>query len=132
MDRSKSSHSLSNSPHLQKLKKVYRRRAISCHSITRLEKQRVEPVIEEIISEKSDVRIVRESSKERKFNDKKRIKTPSRKHVCPYAERKPHTSELIKENDMKKTLSGSKNFRKKLESMSSYSSMKQKEQCWAI
>jgi hypothetical protein len=132
MDRSKSSHSPSDSSHLQKFKKVRRRRPTSSHSTTRLERSSVEPVVEEVISEKSDVGTIRESSKERKLNDKKRVKTPSRKLVYPCSESKFDTSELIKENDMKKTLSKNKNFRKKLESMSSYSSMIEKGQCSAI
>jgi hypothetical protein len=49
--------------------------------------------------------------------------------MCPCTESEPDTSELIKDNDKKKDYTKGKSLRKKLESMVSYSSIKQKGHC---
>jgi hypothetical protein len=97
-----------------------------------LERPSVEPAVKETVGEKSDSGSCGESPKERKSNDKKRVKTPPRKHVCPRAESELDTSVLIKENVKKEILSKGKNFTEILESLSSYTSMKKKNKYWAI
>jgi hypothetical protein len=132
MDKSKSSYSPSNSLHIQKLKKVRREKPTNYHNSSRLERTSVEFAVKKTIGKKDNSGPSRESVKEGKSNDKKRVKTLPRKHVCPCAESELDTSELIKDNDKKKILSRGKSLRKKLESISSYSSMKQKGYCLAM
>jgi hypothetical protein len=86
----------------------------------------VEPSSKKAISKKTNVRSSREGSEDRKSDEEKRTKTPSRKHMCSCTESEPDTSELIKSIDKRKDYARGKSLRKKLESMVSYSSMKSK------
>jgi hypothetical protein len=123
---------LINAIDIQEFKKVRRRRESSCHNSPRLERTSVEPSPKKAISKKNNVRTSREGSEERELDDKKRVETPPRKHMCPCIESEPDTSELIKKNGKKKIFTRGKSLRKKLESIASYSSMKQKGHCLAM
>jgi hypothetical protein len=122
----------SNTFDIQKPKKVRRRRQSSCHNSPGLERTSVEPSPKKVISKKTNVRTSREGSEDRESDEEKRVKITPRKHMYPCTESEPDTSELIKDNDKRKIFARGKSLRKKLESIASYSSMKQKGHCLAM